>query len=238
MKQLNAAQRALIEKSSISSADILKHLDTLNEEITETYSTEKSLPTITNIKEETIMQESIDAQLAKEVAAAEAVAAAKRAAMQAALEAAKEAAPKEEEKEELSPEEQRKFQIFEILSKVKGAPTLESIEKLKLVHGKNAIHVLALGEDDIYIFTPLKRSQWQQIQRLVEATKASEINANPEELAKEKVVQYCVLWPQGIASPEFLYNSKAGVIDAVYQSIMLQSYFLSPQQTMMLTTQL
>ena len=94
---------------------------------------------------------------------------------------------------------------------------------------------MALSEDDIYIFTHLKRGQWQKIQEII--AKAAEVgNADAEDKLKEKVIQHCVLWPS--LTLEFFYNSKAGVIDSLYQVILLNSFFLTPQQAMLLTTQL
>jgi hypothetical protein len=57
-----------------------------------------------------------------------------------------------------------------------------------------------------------------------------------EERMKEKVVQYCVLWPS--LSDDWLQNCKAGVLDSLYQMVLLNSGFLTPQQAMLLTTQL
>ena len=56
-------------------------------------------------------------------------------------------------------------------------------------------------------------------------------------MLKEKVVQNCVLWPKPLPV-EFFYNSRAGIVDGLYEAIMIQSGFLSPQQLMLLTTQL
>jgi hypothetical protein len=129
-----------------------------------------------------------------------------------------------------------KTQIMELLSKTPGAPSLQTIEKWKQQLGQNAIHVMGFGKGDVYIFTHLKRGQWKKIQELM--TKAQETGATDvEDALKEKVVTYCTLWPKPLPV-EFFYNSKAGVVDSLYQVILLNSYFLSPQQAMMLTTQL
>ena len=57
-----------------------------------------------------------------------------------------------------------------------------------------------------------------------------------EERLKEKVVGYCILWPE--VDEQWLEYCKAGVIDSLYQMILLNSGFLTPQQAMLLTTQL
>jgi hypothetical protein len=129
-----------------------------------------------------------------------------------------------------------KGQIMELLSNTPGAPNLATIERWKAQLGKNAVHVMAFGEGDVYIFTHLKRGQWKKIQELM--AKAQETGSTDvEDALKEKVVTYCTLWPKPLPV-EFFYNSKAGVVDSLYQVILLNSYFLSPQQAMMLTTQL
>ena len=53
---------------------------------------------------------------------------------------------------------------------------------------------------------------------------------------KEKVVLYCVLWPS--VDEKWLDYCKAGILDSLYQMILLNSGFLTPQQAMLLTTQL
>ena len=132
--------------------------------------------------------------------------------------------------------ETMKGQIMELLANTPGAPTMQVIEKWKAQMGQNAVHVMAFGEGDVYIFTHLKRGQWKKIQELM--AKAQETGAmDVEDALKEKVVTYCTIWPKPL-SVEFFYNSKAGVVDSLYQVILLNSYFLSPQQAMMLTTQL
>ena len=115
-----------------------------------------------------------------------------------------------------------KSQILELLGDRKDAPSQQHINSWKAQHGQNSVHCMALGEDDIYIFTHLKRGQWQKIQEII--AKAAEIgNSEAEDKLKEKVIQHCVLWPT--LTLEFFYNSKAGVIDSLYQVILLNSYF-------------
>lgn len=251
---LNSHQAELMRKSSISPQQILENMDDLNDEIIETYNPDAVVEKVAEVAvipvpqmvnnstsvatiplptpEQKVMND-IEDELAKEVAVAEAKLASLREA--AAVEAESKT---EEEEEELSPADQQKSAILNLLKSLPNAPSEAQIEGLKSKYGKNGIHVLALGEDDVYLFTYLRRGQWQQIQKVVQAAASSDVNQNPDEMLKEKVIQYTVLWPKGVASPEFLYNSRAGVIDTLYQSILLNSYFLQPQQAMMLTTQL
>ena len=56
-------------------------------------------------------------------------------------------------------------QILEILTNTPGAPGQPQIDAWKRQYGANAVHCIAFGEGDVYIFTHLKRGQWQQIQQ-------------------------------------------------------------------------
>lgn len=245
MKTLNKRQQELITKASVNPAQIFEHMDALNAEIAETYDMEeaesiaKEDPTLKGVemKTETVEEFEIvdeDDALAKEAAAAEAMLKKQLEEVRKKQEETKEA----EAEDTRSPEEKQRDMVLDLLAKTPGAPGPKAIAALKQKYGEDGIHVLTLGEKDIYIFTYLRRGQWQQIQKVVQAAANSDIQQNPEELIKEKVIQYTVKWPQGVGSPEFLYNSRAGVVDTLYQSILLNSYFLSPQQAMMLTSQL
>ena len=69
--------------------------------------------------------------------------------------------------------------------------------------------------------------------------RTQQAGADMSDMMREKVIQSCVLYPPPKSlTLEFFYRSRAGVIDSLYDSIMLHSYFLQPQQTMMLTAQL
>ena len=126
-------------------------------------------------------------------------------------------------------------QILDLLNGIPNGPTEADISNWKAKFGDNAVHAMAFGENDVYVFTHLQRGQWKKIQEL--AAKAQEIgDTDMEDSLKEKVCQYCILYPQ--LPVEFFYTSRAGVVDSLYQVILLNSYFLTPQQAMLLTTQL
>jgi hypothetical protein len=129
-------------------------------------------------------------------------------------------------------------EILSHLKEIPGAPTDEQIAGMKKQFGEDNVHVIAFGKGDVYIFTCLKRSQWQAIQKKMQELQGQG-NAAPaalEDKLKETVVQHCVVWPK--LPLEFFYNSKAGIVDTIYQMIMLQSYFIAPQQAVFLTTKL
>lgn len=243
---LNPHQQELIKKTSLTPRQIFEYMDNLNEEIIESHAQPEGmvelpvqpepiaqqLPTLKPCPplKEVPMQDLDDMQrqLEEEVRQAEAKAAAHRAQQEAELKA--------QPDEELSPAELQRQAILDLLARTPGAPNENQIQGLKAKYG-GSLHVLALGEGDVYIFTHLRRGQFQQIRKLVQAGEASQVGGDPEELMKEKIVQHTVIWPK-VGSPEFLYNSRAGVIDTLYQTILLHSYFLTPQQAMHLTTSL
>lgn len=141
-----------------------------------------------------------------------------------------------EMEEPVTPETGMKNQILDALSKLKNAPNEAQINAWKQQRGKNSVYVMAFSESDVYIYSFLTRGQHQKIQEIVrKAQETGDINI--ENMLKEKVVQNCVLWPKPLPV-EFFYNSRAGIVDGLYEAIMIQSGFLSPQQLMLLTTQL
>jgi hypothetical protein len=170
-----------------------------------------------------------------ELAAMEQQLANKRAEVEAAAAAAPAEAP---EQPEMSREEMIRAQIMELLASTPGAPTAAQIEGLKRKYGQNGVHVTALGEGDVYLYTYLRRSQWKKIQELVSKAAQAQVGGDPNDMLKEKVIQYCVIWPKEVSTVEFLYSARAGVMDTLYNMIMLQSYFLEPAQALQLTVTL
>ena len=148
---------------------------------------------------------------------------------------------KEEEKLQETFEEveapQMKDQILELLKNDPNAPSEETVNAWKNKYGKNGVHVMAFGEDDIYIYHHLTRGEWKKIKDIMGRLKdTSSDNDEVEEKLKEKVVLYCTLYPS--VDEQWLEYCKAGVLDSLYQMILLNSGFLTPQQAMLLTTQL
>ena len=153
----------------------------------------------------------------------------------------KEIAPKEKEvvfQEEAPKEEapQMKDQILQLLEGEEDAPSEEMISAWKEKYGKNGLHVMAFGEGDVYIYHHLTRGEWKKIKDLMNKLRGSSDSDEVEEKLKEKVVLYCTLYPS--VNEQWLEYCKAGVLDSLYQMILLNSGFLTPQQAMLLTTQL
>lgn len=233
---LNPRQIEALKKASVNPNDILNNLDNLNNEIA---ALNGEQPAPTEKKEETMSTDfglPDPALLAEENAKLERQIAEKRA--REAAEAAQAAEDEEDVEEPLDPREAMQNQIKSILANAPGAPSAEQIEGLKRTYKK--VHVIALSEDDVFVFTFLRRGVWKQIQQWVEkeaqAGDGSAIRA--EETLRQKVLQNTVLYPKNVGSPEFAYNSHAGLLDTLYEVVMFNSYFLNTQQAMALTVEL
>lgn len=243
--QLNQEQIDAINSVAPTADDIFNNMDALNEEIAESYGIEasdsvepakkpkarastkrrsskasKAKTNVSKAKKETLMD--LDSELDK--------------LNEQATLAATQAAETTQAAEEVEDPADMKGQIIELLNKIPGAPKEAQINAWKAEHGANGVHVMALGEEDVYIFTHLKRGQWKKIQQIISKLQEAGSSSDLEDSLKEKVIQNSVLWPQ--LPIEFFYGSRAGVVDSLYQVILLNSYFLSPQQAMLLTTQL
>tara|TARA_B100001059_G_scaffold51643_1_gene45268 strand:- start:13882 stop:14802 length:921 start_codon:yes stop_codon:yes gene_type:complete len=137
---------------------------------------------------------------------------------------------------EVSGQTDLKDQILDLLEGEESAPSVELISEWKRVYGKNGIHVMAFGEGDVYIYHHLTRGEWKKIKELMSKLRESSNPEEVEEKLKEKVVLYCIVWPS--VDENWLDYCKAGILDSLYQMILLNSGFLTPQQAMLLTTQL
>ena len=143
--------------------------------------------------------------------------------------------PREEIREEL-PATDLRDQILDLLKGEPNPPNEEMIAAWKDHYGKSGIHVMAFGEGEVYIYHHLTRGEWKKLKELMARLQESSNSDEIEEQLKEKVVGHCILWPA--VDAVWLDRCKAGVIDSLYQMILLNSGFLSPQQAMLLTTQL
>lgn len=149
---------------------------------------------------------------------------------------AQEETPEPERVTQADSSDNMRQQILGMLANDENAPSLEEIESWKDKYGKNGIHVMSFGDNDNYIYHHLTRGEWKKIKEVMKRLRDSENAEELEEKLKEKVVCGCVVWPE--ADEKWLESSKAGIIDSLYQMILLNSGFLTPQQAMLLTTQL
>jgi hypothetical protein len=250
---LNPRQLQALKSAGPSADDILANVGALNEEIVEqaeAKGVELANPELEDITipqqvkgqmEHAIMideapeaavpapnnLDAINAELDKKLAEQQARRAAEA---QAAIAEAPEPV---EEQAEMSIEEQ----VLELLKKSDGAPSEAQIAAWKAEYGAGGVQVMALGEGDVYVFTYLRRKHFQGIQAAtIKQSQIEGMAKDPEEYMTEQVLKACVLWPK--LDVKFWYNSRAGVIPTLYNSVMLHSYHLTPQQAMVLTAQL
>jgi hypothetical protein len=134
-----------------------------------------------------------------------------------------------------NPEVMMKQQIFELLENRPDAPSANQIKIWKDEYGQSGIHVMAFGQDDVYVYHHLTRKQWRTIKEIMSKLDPEQSDEVEEKL-KEKVCLGCVLYPK--LDTRWVENCKAGVVDSLYQMILLNSGFLTPQQAMLLTAQL
>lgn len=228
--ELSEKQKKALSKMGMSSDEIFENMEKLNEEL-ESENNEKKVSL--KQKGKIINKKEQEMDLDKELEQLNQKLSAKK---------EKEEKAKQEVEEKVEAEEKEdgsiRNQILDLLKNAKEAPGERQIQIWKQQHGANGVYAIGMGEGDVYIFTHLKRGQWKKIQEIMaKMQQAGHENMDAEDEMKQKVVQHCVLWPKPLPI-EFFYNSRAGVLDAIYQSILMNSYFLTPQQTMMLTTQL
>lgn len=235
-----------LNRAAIKPDQILENLDGLNEEINDTYLPKDILPTVKQLskKNQQELERKAMSPVSRPGPQNDKTIALRRKAQEAknlddeleelGAELDTKVTPAEVTDEDQTPD--MRNQILKILSGIPGAPNKQQIEALKQKHGERAVHVMAFDENEAYIFTHLKRMQWKKIQELTAKAQQAN-NTDAEDTLKEKVVQYCVLWPTNLTI-EFFINSRAGLIDSLFSVIMANSYFLTPQQAMLLTTQL
>ncbi len=204
--------------------DILNNLDELNKEIGfELEEPEEEL-------EEAPSREKMDAEIKRMEREAVKTIEERKKTMKAEF---KELPQPELEDEEVTMKERLK----DVLSKLKGAPSETTIEKWKAEFGQDGIYLTAFSDKEAYVFTYLKRSQLQAWKKAVALKAESDPSIDSEAFFKEKVVTSCILWPNA-KNETFLYNSRAGLIDTMFELIMAHSAFLTLQQAMVITTAL
>lgn len=238
-EQLDSRQLEALKRASIQGSDVLDNFEALNEEIQETYQTAESKkvgklpqspvgrPTPKSLKQQSRVEAKAE-EIRQSMGEPELD-------LDGELDSLLGKPPVETQQGGAD----IKSEVLGLLQRTPGAPDQAQIERWKAQLGQGAVYCLALGEGDVYVFTHLKRGQWQKIQEVmakIGQTGTAE-GAALEEQMKEKVIQYCVLWPKPLPV-EFFYNSRAGVVDRLYETILMNSYFLRPEQTLYLTVSL
>ena len=144
-------------------------------------------------------------------------------------------APKVEPQSQRNPEEVMRDQILTILQRDPNAPSDLQISAWKDQYGATGVHVMAFSDTEVYVYHHITRKQWKAIKDIMQKLEGKEAE-EVEERLKEKVFASCVLYPK--LTNDWMENCKAGIVDSLYQMILLNSGFITTQQAMMLTTQL
>lgn len=135
--------------------------------------------------------------------------------LQAEIEAAKK---EQEEAKEEQEEEEKRLTSYDILALL-GGPSKEEIEAYK-AQNATELHILPLSEKEVYIYRPIKRAEWIQLQNMF-AQAGNKIDSNKQE---EYLVNKCLVWPKQQLGWEQM--SKGGLISSLANAIMYSSYFL------------
>ena len=111
------------------------------------------------------------------------------------------------------------------------APGRDLIEQWKA--GFGAVHAFVPNQKEAYLFRPLRRMEYtriaQDMARLRESAAAQDDPTIIENQTHERVVSACVLYPRDLVSPEKLNFSPAGLFQTLFELIMRNSHFVSPE---------
>lgn len=126
-------------------------------------------------------------------------------------------------------EEEKVEQLPDIMKKIPDAPTQDQIEKWKAEYGE--VYVSGFSETELFVWHPIARPAYVQIQELVQNPEHQMTQFKFEEL----VCDSCVLWKSVKVSWE---KGKAGTPQSLFEQIMNQSNFLTPAASSMLVAKL
>lgn len=135
-----------------------------------------------------------------------------------------------ESQQQEAPAPQAEPTVKDLLVSLNG-PDQVQIEEWKKQFGE--VFVSAFSEAEVYIWRPLKRDEFRQLQ---------EAQADPEQMMtqldyEEAVCSVCVLWSSANATATGA-NSKGGTASTLAENIMSNSNFWAPQQAAAYTAQL
>ena len=162
--------------------------------------------------------------------------------------------------EEKETEKTASQRLYEILKDIPESPDLATIDSWKEKYGD--IYASGFSEQEVFIFRSLSRAEYQamQVSQQVKALRAqqkeqdimsneslneadrwthieSSVKDNVSEGLKneEEVAEKCLLWPKKTSEE---LSKKAGTINVLFEQIMQNSNFLTPQQAAALVIKL
>lgn len=137
----------------------------------------------------------------------------------------------EQSKVEVSAEKAPGETLKDVLSKYEGAPSQEQIDSWKTQFGE--VFVSGFSETDLYIWRPLGRQEYRQLQAATQDPQ----NQIDQFRYEEMVCEQCVVWKSNKSFTTW-QNGKAGTCSTLLEQIMQNSNFMTPQAASMLVAKL
>lgn len=147
---------------------------------------------------------------------------------------------------QVAEEPEKEKTLVDIIQDLPNAPDQITIDSWKTKY-KN-IFFSGFSEEECFIFRALNRTEFRELQIASQLAATKEDPKTPAELElriresvigtfnqEDEVVTKCVLWPQ-LTVDEL--GSKAGTVTTLFEQIMANSHFLSPQQAQLLVVKL
>ena len=129
-------------------------------------------------------------------------------------------------------EQERVSQIKALLDNFEKAPTVAQVDQWKAIHGE--VLMSALSETELYLFRPVRRFEYRQIQQ--EMTKLQESGQQVDESSyQEMLCQLVVLWK---SEDTEWSKTKAGTLTTLTEQVHQHSNFYSAQTASMLVIKL
>jgi hypothetical protein len=124
--------------------------------------------------------------------------------------------PEQESEQEVEEEKN----LGDLLFQIAGSPDKSQVEKWKQEFGE--VFCSGFSETEMFVFRPLSRQEFVQLQTAVQSQERQLSEADLE----EQIVKRCVLWgsESGLAS----LDSKAGSLSTLHEQIMQNSNFVNP----------
>mgnify|MGYP003424061718 CR=1 FL=1 len=136
----------------------------------------------------------------------------------------------------MGPEEAMRQDILKLFGEIESAPDEEQIAEWKRLYGEDGVNVTAFGKEDVYVYTYVTLTAWEKITDYASRAAKSGASQLIERHLKEQVVRQAMLWPK--IEPKFFESARAGLLESLYNAVLIQSYVLNPQQVLVLTTKL
>lgn len=133
-----------------------------------------------------------------------------------------------EKKEPEVKEEEQQKSLADYLYSLPNAPTKEVIDQWKATFGD--VFVSGFGEQEIFVFRALQRKEHREMQARLNDPQGPIDQFTYE----EQVCDICVLYPPAPRD----WEKKAGMASTLFEQIMLNSHFFSPQAASMMVLKL